>query len=369
MIDVSEIRRCADALEHASPANHRLVLDLHGERYELRCDDASLADALRLYFATFVSDESDAPTSVKISTYERPAPAFDPAEVITPPLGRGSKRLKEQYVERPDGRFVLKTRTGMVFGFGGAHNIAVGPCNANPNQVVNFVNNRLMSRALERGAVLAHAAAVAKDGAAIAFAGFSGMGKSTTALHLMNVPDTVFVSNDRLLLHARPDGEVMAAGVPKHPRINPGTALHNPALAGIVSEEKAATLRALPRDELWHLEDKYDAIIERCFGPDRFRLLAPLRAFVVLNWDTPSAPLTVTECAISDRVDLLDAIMKGPGLFHRPGHPLPTPDPRAYLEVLRDVPIIELSGGPDFDGAVRECLRLFEAASPRVDPT
>ncbi len=344
-----------------------MVLDLHGEHYELRCDDASLADTLRGYFSTFVSDNSDAPISVKISAYERPAPTFDSADVITPPLSRGSKRLKEQYVERPDGRFVLKTRTGMVFGFGGPHNIAVGPCNANPNQVINFVNNRLISRALDRGAVLAHAAAVAKDGAAIAFAGFSGMGKSTTALHLMNVPDTVFVSNDRLLLHAGSNGEVMAAGVPKHPRVNPGTALHNSALASVVSDEKAATLRALPRDELWHLEDKYDVIIERCFGPDRFNLVAPLRAFVVLNWDTPSAPLTVSECAISDRADLLDAIMKGPGLFHHPGHPIPTPDPKAYVELLRGVPIIELSGGHDFDGAVRECLRLFEATSPRKD--
>lgn len=367
MIDTSKIQRCAEALEHDSPANHRMVLDLHGERYALRCDQVGLADELRRYFAAFVSGDSNAPVSVTISAYERSTLAFDPAEVITPPLGRGSKRLKEQYVERPDGRFVLKTRTGMVFGFGGPHNIAVGPCNANPNQVVNFVNNRLMSRALERGAVLAHAAAVAKDGAAIAFAGFSGMGKSTTALHLMNVPDTVFVSNDRLLLHAGSDGEVMAAGVPKHPRINPGTALHNPALAGIVSDEKAATLRALPRDELWQLEDKYDAIVEQCFGPDRFRLLAPLRAFVVLNWDTPSAPMLVTECAISERADLLEAIMKGPGLFHRPGSPIPTPNPRDYLEMLRDVPIIEFSGGPDFEGAVRECLRLFERASSRRD--
>ena len=47
MIDTSKIQRCAEALEHDSPANHRMVLDLHGERYALRCDQVGLADELR----------------------------------------------------------------------------------------------------------------------------------------------------------------------------------------------------------------------------------------------------------------------------------------------------------------------------------
>ena len=368
MIDLSGVRACAKTLEATTPAAHRVVLDLHGERYELRCDDVALANELRRYFAAFLSSDHRAPVSVELHAYERPPVSFDPDDVITPPLARGSKRQKEQYVDRPDGRFVIKTRTGMVFGFGGPHNIAVGPCNDNPNQVVNFVNNRLMSRALDRGAVLAHAAAVSRGGAAVAFAGFSGMGKSTAALHLMNAPGTVFVSNDRLLLCAGARGEVVASGVPKHPRINPGTALNNPALGGIVSDQEAASLRALPHAELWQLEDKYDAIIEECFGAGRFNLVAPLRAFVVLNWGPTGAPLRVERCALAARTDLLDAIMKGPGLFHHPGRPIPTPDPEAYLSVLKDTPILEFSGGVDFEGATRECLRVLDSPQPRADP-
>ncbi|MGB1698869.1 MAG: HprK-related kinase B, partial [Nannocystaceae bacterium] len=185
MTETSSLASYAASLEALAPATHRVPLVLHGDVYIVRCDDPTLAETLRRYFAPFVDEDVDASSAVEICAYQRTPPTFDDAELITPPLGRGTKRLKEQYVDRADGRFVLKTRTGMVFGFGGGRNVAVGPCDENPNQVINFINNRLMSRALDDGAVLTHAAAIARGDAAIAIAGFSGMGKSTTALHLM----------------------------------------------------------------------------------------------------------------------------------------------------------------------------------------
>lgn len=358
--DLRSLAAAAATLEAHAPARHSLALALHGDRYEVRSDDASLIAELRGYFAPFLAPDSDAAADVRILAYQ--APAF-PADTVTwtiPPEERKRKRKKERYIDLPDGRVVHKVRTGMMFGFGGDLNIAFGPCTDNPNQVVNFVNNRLMSRALDEGAILAHAAAVSMRGRAVAFAGFSGMGKSTTALHLMNVPGTVFVSNDRLLLSRGANGDVRAAGVPKHPRINPGTALHNDALARIVAPEKAAALRQMAPDALWALEDKYDAIVDDCFGPGRFELRASLAAFIVLNWGPPGAPMRATRTDLDERPALLPAIMKGPGLFHHPGAPLVLPAADSYHALLAGVPLYELTGGADFAGAVALSRRILD---------
>ena len=66
---------------------------------------------------------------------------------------------------------------------------AVGPCLANDNQIVNFINNRLIEVRLRAGDLLFHAAGVARNGRGLALAGFSGAGKSTLALAIMRLPD------------------------------------------------------------------------------------------------------------------------------------------------------------------------------------
>ena len=317
---LTSVAALARQLESEGPAVAAVTLDLLGEVYEVRSDHAGLVEELRGYFAPFVVEDPSRAPDVRLQAYQRPPLALPPDRLVTPPLERGKKRLKEQYIDLPDGRVVFKVRTGMTLAFGGPLNVAVGPCTDNPNQVVNFVNNRLMSRELDRGAVLAHAAAVTLGDRTLAFAGFSGMGKSTTALHLMRETEAVFVSNDRLLMR-RDDAGVCVAGVPKHPRINPGTALADPALDGLVPPDEAARLRALPLEELWSLEDKYDAIIDRHYGPGRFRLDGRLHAFVVLNWAPPGAAVRPSLGTIDDKGHLLEAIMKGPGLFHAPGAP------------------------------------------------
>ena len=64
----------------------------------------------------------------------------------------GKTKIKEEYVDLDDGRIVRKRLTGMLFVFGGGQNVAVGPCGANLNQVINFINNRYIEWLLCRPA-------------------------------------------------------------------------------------------------------------------------------------------------------------------------------------------------------------------------
>jgi HprK-related kinase B len=171
-----------------------------------------------------------------------------------------------------------------------------------------------------------------------------------------------YVSNDRLLIAESDDGPRMA-GVPKMPRVNPGTLLNNPDLAGILPDDRRGALRALSREELWAIEEKYDVDVEDCFGAGRLLMEAPLSLFVVLNWNRASgAPFSLRRASLADRPDLLDPIMKPPGPFVVTARDdVPRTifglDRNAYLTRLRGVTILEATGRVDFDAA---CARLLD---------
>jgi HprK-related kinase B len=248
----------------------------------------------------------------------------------------------------------------MLFLIGLDHRVAFGPCERNANQVINFVNTQLINHQLQRGAILGHAAAVAtKDGeGAVAIAACSGGGKSTLSLGLLARGGN-FVSNDRVLLH-RVGDEVQVFGVPKLPRINPGTILHNPRLGALLSAERRKELSSWSREDLWKLEEKYDVDLALCFPESRYVHGAPLRALVVLDWDrrVPGHP-RLTETRFEESEAAFRGLRKGPGPFYvpaageLPNEPL-EPDPAQYGEILSGLPTIEVTGGVDFESVAEE---------------
>jgi HprK-related kinase B len=252
----------------------------------------------------------------------------------------------------------------MVFAFGGDMHVACGPCTENDNQIVNFANNRYMQWRLAQGWILAHAGAVARDGRCLALAGASGSGKSTAALELV-AAGLDFVSNDRLLLKAR-DGAVDVRGVPKHPRVNPGTVLHNSMLDGIIAPGERARLLAMDSRDLRTLEQKYDVIIPEVVGPGRFVMAAELDALVVFNWKG-HGPAMARPVRLHERTDLLASIKKSPGLFYEPGAPEAAVDlgDERYLEVLGGSRVVEITGGQDFQAAARLCMDELSASAAR----
>jgi HprK-related kinase B len=342
------------------PTTNELLLAFGKCKIAIRTNSWALRDTLLSYYKGFVT-EGDT-ENIQITVHEAPAQHVSLPFVIKPP-DPGKTKIKEEYVDLSDGRIVRKRLTEMLFVFGGGDNVAIGPCLENANQIVNFINNRYIEWRLQRGCLLGHAAGVSLGGRGIALAGFSGMGKSTLALHLMS-RGTVFVSNDRIIIEKGLHG-LMMHGIAKQPRINPGTALANPDLAGIVPPEEKERFLRLSDTELWNLEHKYDAPIDRCFGSERFQLSSPMEGLFILNWRRKDGALNIRPVFASERKDLLAALRKEKGLFYLPANGMKVQDPPldSYAEILSDCSVIEMAGGTDFEAAADVCMRFLETGT------
>ena len=334
-----------------------LWMDLEGCRLQLRSNSQALLDQLKVYFAHVLSAPGDA--DLALIAIEGPEPEL-PVTFIDWRREPGKTGRKDSYVDLPGARLVRKVRTGMVFLQSETLRIAAGPCLRYDNQVINFINAQYMNWLQNRGWVICHAAGLVHAGSCLGMAGLSGGGKSTLMLQLMDNDEIGFLTNDRLFVH-RDDQGVDALGIPKLPRINPGTIVHNPRLQPLIPAERREQLLALPQQELWELEEKHDVMVEDVYGKGRITPHARLKNFLVLNWQRHSdEPLKVQQVELEQRDDILGAIMKSPGPFYQfpDGRFLADDDPldaNASLSALKGVPIWEVSGGVDFEALRQYC--------------
>jgi HprK-related kinase B len=348
----------ASGIQATAPAFHRMHLSFDRCAIRVQSNSLELVDDLNRYYRPFTRGPAE--PDIKIVALETSQVRPDiPFRDKQPDPGKSL--VKEEYCDLEGGRVVRKKPTGMLFCFGGGLNLAAGLCRKNLNQVVNFINSRYVQWMLERGSLLLHASGVARERGGLAIAGRAGTGKSTLALHLMNL-GTNFVSNDRVLVRREEEGLDMY-GLAKLPRINPGTAISNPRLREIIPPAQREELEQLAADDLWKLESKYDVNVLDLFGRDR---LCPgpvsMLGLVVLQWSRGKGEPRFLHTKLGDRPETLAVCMKSPGLFFQPPPGTGAPDfsEEAYLRLLKDCPLLLVEGGVDFHVAASRCHRFLE---------
>ena len=355
-------------LAGAELADEALHLALGACRIRIRSNSVEHLAQLRTYFGHVVGPAAD-PT-LEIIAVERAAPDPDSDLGVTFTDWQrepGKAGRKDSYVNLHGARLIRKVRTGMVFLQSANTRIAAGPCRQYDNQVINFINAQYMNWLQHQGWHICHASGLVHAGRALGIAGFSGGGKSTLMLRLLEHPDVNYLTNDRLFIR-RAGTTVQTVGIPKLPRVNPGTIVHNPRLHGLIPQAQREALLALPADDLWHLEDKYDVLVDGVYGANRITPTAPLAAFLVLNWQRDSnAPLRVEQVELEQRRELLGAIMKSPGPFYQ--YPDGTfyrddtaLDAATYLAQLKGMPVYEACGGVAFEDLERVVLNQLLAS-------
>jgi HprK-related kinase B len=336
------------SIVHDHSAMESILLKLGGGiLIKVKSNSPELLIRLRRYFREFTAEGGSA--DVLIHAIEMDSPEFPFAYTIKEP-DPGKTKIKEEYIDLIDGRIVRKRLTGMAFMFGHDIHVAAGPCLANDNQVVNFINNRFIERMLVKNGLLVHAAGICWNGYGMAIAGFSGTGKSTLSLRLLE-EGAIFVSNDRLILRNERSGLTMY-GIPKHPRVNPGTLLASRRLERIIEVDERVIFKQLPENELWNLEWKYDVHVHEIFGASRFLLEAAIKGIVVLTWKRNQEATIIRSVNFAERRDLLEAFMKPVGLFFNTASgEIPDFSPENYITTMKHCPVFEISGGVDFGRA------------------
>ena len=336
-----------------------LCLQLAGYRLAIRSNSTRFMERMQTYFAHVLVPSCD---EVQAEVIAVDADVVNAGiEFVDWKREPGTTGRKDAISDFAGGRLVQKVRTGMLFLQSSDVLVAAGPCVEYDNQVINFINSQFLNWLQNDGYLLCHAAALSRNGHGLAIAGLSGGGKSTLMLNLLEDEATTFVSNDRLLI--RRQGEAThAVGIPKLPRINPGTIVNNPRLFPLIDEASRETLLQMPKNNLWKLEQKYDADISELYGTGRIQHETELTKFLVLNWqhDTDKE-LHVARADLSQRPDLLSAIMKPSGPFYMDTEQVfntddAMPDVADYLAELKDVLVYEASGKVDFERLGSVCL-------------
>jgi len=267
-------------------------------------------------------------------------------------------------------RLVKKVRTGMIFLQSEQRQIAAGPCIANDNQIINFINSQYMNWLQNNDWLICHSSGLVYEkhnqSHGIAMAGLSGGGKSTLMLELLELPEFSYMTNDRLFIIKDSNSESIAmAGIPKLPRINPGTIIGNPKLHSILPADKKAYYQQMPKEKLWDIEEKYDVDISDTYGENKISHQANLNTFIILNWNRNSSEAPkLNEVNINQRHDILPEVMKSPGPFYMNNQRVFEQDSNIqdkadYLKLLSQIKIYEVTGGIDFKHLTKLCLEIF----------
>jgi HprK-related kinase B len=196
-------------------------------------------------------------------------------------------------------------------------------------------------RVISRGGAMVHSSYIARDGKGVAIVGQSGSGKSSVAVRLLE-EGFDFVSNDRLILD-RVGRTVIGYGLPKLPRVNPGTLLGGEMTSRVLDEKSRARYLAMPKDELWKLEEKHDLDVQDALGR-HWLLEAPLACILLLEWRLGNTGLNVERLRPGQALASLRSVVKDFGPLDQL---LTRRTDSALRETAERVPAFRVTGAAD----------------------
>ncbi len=362
------IQRVLDEFDSRFTPVHRLLLDLHGVKISVSADSDEVAGLLRQYYADYLSTadpESAGEECCRIEALQQWIEVDQHELAIY--VEKGKTKPKEAFLDDPGSgmRLMLKVRSGVLALLGPRHLRVTGDLVDNINQLNNIINAVFIIDRMDAGYTLFHASALALGDRGMILSGRSGAGKSSAAIWTLDHGISI-ISNDRLLARraagAGTEGIPML-GVPKKPRINPGTIVGNPKLHGMMPPAELARYRAMPKEELWHVEHKFDLDVKTVFGPGAEQATAMLHAAFFIDWDVKSGDEYHCELLPVERYhEFYHAVFKDGGVFDlRNSETSIKPEHETeYERVLKGIPVYHVTGGVSFDSLVNsilECAR------------
>jgi HprK-related kinase B len=328
-----------------------LAFNFDGVIIAIESESAGLKERLRRYFPGFTTTHGAYANSV-LNVIE------EDASESRHDMQAWSTNGKEGFADMRSGRVIRKLRTGVTIEV--HEDIATsawtirGPLEHNFSQLVNLIGVIYGLALLDRRGSMVHASAVCDAaGRVIAVIGQSGKGKSSVAVRLLE-RGFDFISNDRLIVASDPKEEgIIGHGLPKLPRVNPGTLLAGERTRAILHPDAAERYEALPKEELWRVEDKYDLEVEAVLGR-RWLLSGPLACAIVLDWHHGGEGLELQRLNAGQVLEVLRREAKSFGAFdmrlgeRRDG---------AFNEAARHVPFYRVTGSADPSRLAEELSR------------
>lgn len=304
-----------------------------------------IAERLRDYFEPYVIPR--VPTGASAVHLVQGEPVYDAARLRDVPRRLREQGVKEAFYDADGVRVVVKRRTGVTVYVAEPDHYVVGDLLRNFNQAVNLVMTVYAKAMLRRGYIMLHASAIVGASDGVAFASASGFGKSTVALALVERHQHL-VTNDRLFARASVNGTVEMVGVPKKPRVNPGTLLRIPSLTPLVPQDERARYAAMTPEDLWALEHKHDVDVDALYGPGTTRLSGMLRAVFLLRWSPLDRGWNVRTLPPGDRAAALEPLLKTAGVYD-PTPPSATAQHLLLRGIADTVAVYDVRGRADVD--------------------
>lgn len=361
------IQRVLEEFDSSFTPDHRLLLDLHGVKISVATDSDEVAGLLRQYYADYLA--SDEPGGGGEECFRIDALQqwikVDQDE-LTVYVEESKTKPKEAFLDDTATglRLMLKVRSGVLALLGQRHIRVAGDLVGNINQLNNIINAVFIIDRMDAGYTLFHASALALGDRGMIVSGRSGAGKSSAAIWTLDHGISI-ISNDRLLARRASGvgtGDIPMLGVPKKPRINPGTIVGNPKLHGMMPAEELARYQAMPMEELWHVEHKFDLDVKTVFGPQAEKATALLHAAFFIDWKVGGGDYHCDLLPAERYPEFFRAVFKDGGVFDLRNHETSLkPEHEAeYARVLEDIPIYHVTGGVSFESLVEsilECAR------------